>query len=143
MAGTNLTIAETVAQIRAALQEYIEATYHIGHPALVSQRRLLIEEEGALFRAPYIESTPRYTPARPFAELDIPAPAKLLFEEMVHERDGQAPLFHDPPYSHQAAALEAATRDGMRLVITTGTGSAKTEAFLLPILAKLATEAHD
>ena len=44
MAGTNLTIAETVAQIRAALQEYIEATYHIGNPALVSQRRLLIEQ---------------------------------------------------------------------------------------------------
>src|SRR5438067_4151539 len=31
----------------------------------------------------------------------------------------------------------------MSLVITTGTGSGKTEAFLLPILAKLATEAHD
>ena len=91
MAGTNLTIAETVAQIRAALQEYIEATYHIGHPALVSQRRLLIEEEGALFRAPYIESTPRYTPARPFAELDIPAPAKLLFEEMVQPTGRSTP----------------------------------------------------
>src|SRR5207253_1226136 len=53
------------------------------------------------------------------------------------------PLLYDPPYTHQATALEATIRDGYSLVITTGTGSGKTEAFLLPILAKLAIEAHD
>ncbi len=55
------TIAETITDIRATLQEYIEATYHVGHPALVAQRHDLLEQEGVLFRAPYIESTPRYT----------------------------------------------------------------------------------
>jgi ATP-dependent helicase YprA (DUF1998 family) len=143
MTGSTLTIAETVSEIRAALQDYIEATYHIGHPALVDQRRTLLEEEGVLFRSPYIESTPRYTVGRPFRELDIPVPAKTLFEEMAHPRGGEPRLFHDPPYSHQAAALEIGIRDGKSLVVTTGTGSGKTEAFLLPILAKLAIEAHD
>jgi ATP-dependent helicase YprA (DUF1998 family) len=142
MTASNLTIAETITEIRGALQDYIEATYHIGHPALVAQRHLLLEEEGVLFRAPYIESTPRYTVSRRFADLDIPTPATLLFDTLAHPPGGQPPLLYDPPYTHQAIALEATARDGMSLVVTTGTGSGKTESFLLPILAKLATEAE-
>jgi ATP-dependent helicase YprA (DUF1998 family) len=142
MADATLTIAETISQIRAALQDYIEATYHIGHPDLVSQRRRLLDEEGVLFRAPYIESTPRYTVERSFADLNLPEAARTLFAEMAHPKEGEA-LLHDPLYSHQATALEAAINDGLSLVVTTGTGSGKTESFLLPILAKLATEARD
>jgi ATP-dependent helicase YprA (DUF1998 family) len=142
MTAANLTIAETITEIRSALQDYIEATYHVGHPALIAQRRMLLEQEGVLFRAPYIESTPRYTVSRRFADLDIPAPAISLFDAMAHRGNGQSPLVYDPPYAHQATALEATTRGGMSLVITTGTGSGKTESFLLPILAKLATEAE-
>lgn len=137
------TIAETIVDIRAALQEYIEATYHVGHPSLVAQRHDLLEQEGVLFRAPYIESTPRYTTARPFAELDIPSTAKSLLTSLAHPAAGQSSLLYDPPYTHQATALEATTRDGMSLVITTGTGSGKTESFLLPIMAKLAIEAQE
>jgi ATP-dependent helicase YprA (DUF1998 family) len=137
------TIAETISEIREALRDYIEATYHIGHPSLVAQRHALLEEEGVLFRAPYIESTPRYTAARSFADLDIPPTAKELLTSLAHPADGQLPLLYDPPYTHQATALEATTRDGMSLVVTTGTGSGKTESFLLPILAKLAIEAQE
>ena len=54
------TISETTEKIQAALRDYIEATYHVGHPTLIAQRRALLEQEGVLFRAPFIESTPRY-----------------------------------------------------------------------------------
>ncbi len=136
------TIAETITDIRLALQEYIEATYHVGNSDLVAQRHDLLEQEGVLFRAPYIESTPRYTVGRPFADLDIPDVAKSLLGSLAHPGHGQQALLHDPPYEHQAIALEATLRDGMSLVVTTGTGSGKTETFLLPILAKLAVEAE-
>ncbi len=141
MASQSRTVGDSVAEIRRTLQDYIEATYHIGDPSLVEQRRQLLEQEGVLYRAPYIESTQRYTPSAAFADLDIPAVAKALFAEMAHPRTGE-PLLHDPPYSHQAAALEATLRDGLSIVVATGTGSGKTEAFLLPILAKLAEEAQ-
>ena len=44
-------------------------------------------------------------------------------------------LLYDPPHTHQAEALEWTSRDGKSLAITTGTGSGKTESFLLPMLA--------
>jgi ATP-dependent helicase YprA (DUF1998 family) len=136
-----MTIAETITEIRAALRDYIEATYHVGHPTIVAQRRVHLDEEGVLFRAPYIESTPRYTMSQEFADLDLPEAAKALLHLMAHPDGRQPPLLYDPPYTHQAKALELTTRDGLSLVVTTGTGSGKTESFLLPILGKLAVEA--
>ena len=62
-----LTIEETVSEIREALRQYIESTYHVGHPVLIEQRRSLLENEGVLFRAPFLESTPRYEIGRQFA----------------------------------------------------------------------------
>ena len=46
----------------------------------------------------------------------------------------------DPSFSlrsHQEAALAAVCRDKKHLVVTAGTGSGKTEAFLLPLLSSL------
>ena len=136
------TISHAVDQITSALQDYIEATYHIGHPALVSQRRALLEQEGVLSQSPYIESTRRYTQSRRFADLNIPSEAKVLLELMSTGHDETEPLLYDPPYSHQAKALESSLTDGKSLVVTTGTGSGKTESFLLPILSRLALEAQ-
>lgn len=141
MLSSSPTIAETIDEIRTALRDYIEATYHVGHPIVVSQRRELLEEEGVLFRSPYIESTPRYVAGSSFADLAIPEVAKQLLHSMAHPTMGN-PVLYDPPYVHQARALEAAlVAEPKSLVVTTGTGSGKTETFLLPILAKLAIEA--
>src|ERR1035437_3549112 len=107
------TIAETTDDIRAALQEYIEATYHIGDVALVMQRRHLLEQEGVIFRSPYIESTPRYVSGRLFGDLELPEAAKSLLDTLTTGTAGKGPLLNDPPYAHQAAALELSCRDGL------------------------------
>ena len=60
-----------------------------------------------------------------------------MLNSLAHPAQGQSSLLYDPPYTHQATALEATIRDGKSLVVTTGTGSGKTESFLLPILGKL------
>jgi ATP-dependent helicase YprA (DUF1998 family) len=136
-----LTIAETVSEIRTALRDYIEATYHIGHPSLIRQRQRLLDEIGNTFQAPFLESTPRYTPGQRFADLALDPAVHQLFGALTSNDDGRKPLLFDPPYTHQATALEATGRDVKSLVVMTGTGSGKTEAFLLPMLAKLASEA--
>lgn len=134
------TIAETITKIQSALREYIEATYHIGHPALIEQRRELLDEDGVISQAPFIESTPRYQTSRRFSDLELDPAAQQLFASLTSNAGGTR-LLYDPPYTHQAKALEWTMRDGLSLAVTTGTGSGKTESFLLPMLAKLAQEA--
>lgn len=136
-----LTIGETIDEIRRALQDYIEATYHISHPALVEQRKKLLDEPGAIFQAPFLESTPRYKTGKRYSDLSIPDAAKELLQVMATLSSDREPLIYDPPYLHQATAIEATVSDRKNLVLTTGTGSGKTESFLLPILSKLAIEA--
>lgn len=141
MTAESSTISETTEKIRAALRDYIEATYHVGHPMLIAQRQELLDQEGVLFREPFIESTPRYEPGRRFASLDLDEPVQELLQALAAPAGELKRALYDPPYTHQADALESATGDGMSLAITTGTGSGKTESFLLPMLAKLAGEA--
>jgi Lhr-like helicase len=135
------TIGETIIKIQAALRDYIEATYHIGHPTVIAQRQVLVEQEGVLFRDPYFESTPRYQTDRRFNQLDLDDAIKALFQRLTQKTEKLPQILYDPPYTHQAEALELTRRDDKSLVITTGTGSGKTESFLLPMLAKLAEEA--
>ena len=49
---------------------------------------------------------------------------------------------HDPPYKHQSDVIRYSRVEGKNLLVMTGTGSGKTESFLLPILGKLPREAQ-
>jgi len=138
----SLTIGETTQQLHRALRDYIEATYHVSHPILVAQRQRLLNEIGVIHQRPYLESTPRYKTGALFRDLGLD-PAALEVLSAVSKTDGDLGLLiHDPPYQHQADATRLSLVEGKSLVVMTGTGSGKTECFLLPILGKLAGEAH-
>lgn len=120
-----------------ALRTYITSTYHISHPALVTLREELLRRPAAIAQAPYLESTARYATSQSYKDLELPPEVKALLSQLG--RDG---VLFDPPYAHQARALEYALGAPHRdLVVTTGTGSGKTETFLLPILGRVAEEA--
>ncbi len=126
--------------LHRALSAYIEATYHISNPSLVDLRRSLLDLPGTISQRAYIESTPIYQGEKKFADLAIPREARDFLTHLGTKAGGR--LVFDPPYPHQAEALEIiADPIGRCLLATTGTGSGKTEAFLLPILMKLADEA--
>ena len=138
----SLTIGETVQQLHSALRDYIEATYHVSHPALVAQRRQILQERGVIHQHPYLESTPRYKPGPAFRDLGLSAAALDVFTAVSKVEGDLNLLIHDPPYDHQAESAKLSLVDGRSLVVMTGTGSGKTECFLLPILGKLASEAQ-
>lgn len=137
------TIQETIDGLRQILQDYIEATYHIGNESLIRQRRRLLESPGVIHQLPFIESTPKYTTGGSFSDLDLDEATRQLLVTASKQNSDGTRLLHDPPYEHQAAALVKALRDGKSLVVTTGTGSGKTECFLMPMLGKLAQEAAE
>lgn len=98
--------------------------------------------KGGIAQVPYIESTPAYVGDRTFGSLALDQEVRKLLTGLASRSSDQ--LLFDPPYSHQAAALEATMAPdamGTAIVVTTGTGSGKTESFLLPVLARLADEA--
>jgi len=134
------TIGKTIEQLRQALMDYIEATYHISHPALVEERSRLLDTPGVIAQRPYLESTPRYRTGRSISELGLPAVAAELLLGLSDGADGDR-LVWDPPYAHQCEALVSTLSRKRSIVVTTGTGSGKTECFLLPLLGKLAVEA--
>ena len=136
------TIQETIKQLHGALSDYIEATYHISARSLIAQRKSLLDKPAGIHQIPYLESTPRYQTGEKFVSMKALPQAALEAYLVVSERKGNLPrLIYDPPYSHQADAIRGCLINGNNLVVMTGTGSGKTEAFLLPILGKLACEA--
>jgi ATP-dependent helicase YprA (DUF1998 family) len=138
------TIQETIGQLHKSLSDYIEATYHIGNPHLITQRRQLLDRPGVIHQVPYLESTPRYKLGARFKDMKgIPPAALQMYETLAKESEGCPRLIYDPPYTHQWTSVNKFLVDDLNLVIMTGTGSGKTESFLLPILGKLAREAQE
>jgi ATP-dependent helicase YprA (DUF1998 family) len=137
-----LTIGQTIEQLHGALRDYIEAAYHVSNPVLVERRREILARVGTIHQTPYIESTPRYeigTAFRSIAGLD--EAATDIFCALSSPSDGLPVVIHDPPFDHQAESVRQSLVNRKSLIVMTGTGSGKTECFLLPILGKLAAEA--
>jgi ATP-dependent helicase YprA (DUF1998 family) len=136
------TIQETIKELHSSLRDYIEATYHISSPALIEQRKELLDRDSVIFREPYIESTPRYQTGEAFSAIKgLPQAALDAYRALSSAQGGFEKLLYDPPYKHQSDAIRRTLIEGKNILVMTGTGSGKTEAFLLPILGKLASEA--
>jgi ATP-dependent helicase YprA (DUF1998 family) len=136
------TVNETFHELRSVLSDYIEAAYHISDPSIVAQRIALLDSVGTIFQSPYIESTPRYCSGSKFEDIpSLPESAREAFVKFSTSSGEQKALLFDPPYTHQEEAISGVLRDQRNLMIMTGTGSGKTESFLLPILGKLSIEA--
>lgn len=137
------SIKETIQQLHNSLRDYIEATYHISSPALIEQRKELLDRAGVIHQIPYLESTPRYQTGDSFAAIKGIPQAALKAYSVLSTPLGELPaILYDPPYKHQSDSIRHTLVQGKNLLVMTGTGSGKTESFLLPILGKLASEAH-
>ncbi|MES2210080.1 MAG: DEAD/DEAH box helicase [Chloroflexota bacterium] len=140
--SSNLTLGQSAESLHRALGDFIEASYHIGDERLVEDRRDLLRRQGVISQAPYVESTPRYRAGPRYEELGLPQAAADILVAASQVTRGDSPLVHDPPYEHQAEALRRTLVEHRSIVVTTGTGSGKTECFLFPILGRLAMEAE-
>src|SRR5690348_1319759 len=103
------TINQTIDELKESLREYIESTYHVSEPKLVEQRRILLEQLGVIHQRPFLESTPRYAPGRKFANIPGLAPNVIdLLTKLASPDDSGKTVLFDPPYKHQAEAIQQA-----------------------------------
>jgi ATP-dependent helicase YprA (DUF1998 family) len=135
-----LTPSQAFEHTQEALAQYLETQYRISHPGLFQERGELLRQRGAIAQLPFIESTPSFAAEHLLVELENMHPDQVTprLAELVQKG---VPVDRFPLYIHQERSLLAAYSDQPNLLVATGTGSGKTESFLLPILSDILREA--
>ena len=115
------TVGETIHELHRALRDYIEATYHVSHPALVAERHALLEQAGVISQRPFFESTPRYRKMRHFRDIPgLPQPVLDLFAEISKPPESdEAPkrLIFDQRHEAKLGALRAEMGEQSRMAV--------------------------
>lgn len=140
--GEKYTPTRLARRLRDQLRGYLEAAWPLNDTRLVHARRSLFDSACGghlLAQDPYVETTPRYTSAEEgFGDLGLAAPTANFLAAL-----GTSGLIFPSLYAHQATAIRSFLGPARRdLVVATGTGSGKTECFLLPLVGMLHEEAR-
>lgn len=127
-------------QLRTELEDYVKSQYFGKSPLLFSMLKERIDDEGLLYREPFIESSPAYVsiPNGIQNSKVIDSWLKDFFKKLSDAEIGVFPS----PFCHQVEALEAYLK-GEDVFVSTGTGSGKTECFMWSLIAKMASEARN
>jgi DEAD/DEAH box helicase domain-containing protein len=122
-------------------QLYIKSAFPLRYRILADERDLLLKQPGVLSQPPLIEPVPIY----PSSDLTISEAANQLPSEYrdLAQLGQQVFPSNVPLYEHQWQSLTEVLANQRDIVVTTGTGSGKTECFLLPLLAQLAKESKN
>lgn len=127
--------------------KYLDSAMPLRYESLSEERQVLFRTEGGICQPPLIEPIPRYEEIETLADAckrmatsykDHPA-ANTLTDFASFASCGLFPAGHKL-YNHQLRSLKAVSIDNRHIVVTTGTGSGKTECFLLPVFESLVRE---
>ncbi|MEO6562495.1 MAG: DEAD/DEAH box helicase [Nitrosospira sp.] len=135
-------VHEMVRGLHGSLQQYIEAQYHIRDDGIIQERNALLQQPAVIAQRAYVEATPVYLTEKGYVGLSIPKLAQTVLRDIAALGDNVG--LYPTPYRHQVDALEAFLGPEQDdLVVATGTGSGKTESFLMPLVATLAMESEE
>lgn len=122
---------------------YVETAFDTKFTSVNSERKIKLNTDKVLYREPWIEPLPDYKSSNftisQLTKSEVPNMTDIeleTFKSLV-----KTGLFSDsfPMYAHQANMLKQAMNK-KHCIITSGTGSGKTESFLLPLFAQLSKE---
>lgn len=123
---------------------YISTLFHISDQAYASQFLSALREEGSIAKGPYLDISDSYKTGHSLEELIEEGEASPLFRNLegaIPDGDKEIQI-NRGLYLHQESALRK-TNQGRNLIVTTGTGSGKTECFIIPIINHLLREAGE
>jgi Lhr-like helicase len=129
-------------KIRDNFLLYIKTAFGTKFPEIEQERERRLRQPGVFYQEPWIEPLPRYERSgmtiHQLGFEDVPGLDETALEDF--KQLASCGLVGDYElYSHQVEMLRRAL-SGQNVVVTAGTGSGKTESFLLPLFAYLAKE---
>ncbi len=144
-------LIHTFQSLKDTYLRYFDSPFDLRFEELVQARRRLLDRDGVLYREPLVEPQPPYAVTGHDVRSAVSAvlggaagwPASVIDDLADMAEQGLfLPRDGDPIdlYVHQLDMLRSSTLRGHDSVILTGTGSGKTEAIYLPVLAALARE---
>lgn len=128
----------TFNELREAYLRYLDSPFRLRYPALMEERRSLLDQDRQLYREPLFEPIVPYESSKMTARAACTQMGVSLDVADYVEKSGLFPAGREL-FQHQLDAW-AASRSGDAVVVTTGTGSGKTECYLLPVFAHLVEE---
>jgi DEAD/DEAH box helicase domain-containing protein len=131
--------------LREMYIRYLDSPFDLRYPELVRERDQLLSHDGRIYREPLIEPVPLYEDCgQTFGDMAQSLLSGIWSPQEISDLADFVSLKLFPsnrtPYIHQRQVFEEAVLNGNDVIVTTGTGSGKTECFLLPILAALVKE---
>lgn len=131
-------------EILSAYLKYINSGLPFFHDEYNQERNALLRESGTICQPPIIEMVPKYHEKATLKEFCQNEGVSIDINDFVNTG-----LFVNNSkverklYDHQYDALKSAFIERKHMIVTTGTGSGKTECFLLPIISDLVKESKN
>lgn len=127
----SFSVIGSVRHVRESYRRFVLSTYRLANEALRTQFEQHVNEANVLVKGPYVTLAHDFEAGSTLADLVAEGVAHPDLQRLKWNF-GEHPL-----YAHQEKALRAVV-GGRNTAIKTGTGSGKTEAFLLPTLSGVA-----
>lgn len=127
--------------IRDEFVSYISTSFHLADQEYANQFIKELRRDNAISKGPYLDISDSFEAGRSISQLIESGEMSPLFQELepgVPEGDKEIKLLRGL-YKHQEKAVQKINA-GKNIVVTTGTGSGKTECFVLPIINHLLRE---
>lgn len=125
--------------IKSAYIDYLATTFRFADRDYDKLFRNELKKPGALAKGPYLDVNGSYETGISLRELMSAGTISPLFGELEKDKSRKEIPLDRPLYLHQQKAIERAANNE-NLVVTTGTGSGKTECFLIPAINELLRE---
>ena len=130
--------AEAADKIKKEYIGYINTTFHFRNQNL--QKKLLEELDKTVSNGPYVEIKDSFKSGKSIDELIKNGTLSPLFTDLERNKKYPPKLpISRPLYLHQEKAVEKIVL-GNNVVVSTGTGSGKTNCFLIPVINELLRE---
>nr|WP_090276594.1 DEAD/DEAH box helicase [Mycolicibacterium komanii]CRL70026.1 DEAD/DEAH box helicase [Mycolicibacterium komanii] len=131
----SIDAVSTSEEIKATYRRYLSSLLAVRDPKIDAALREAIDGTDMLDKGPYLEATPPYAPGKSLRELI----AEGVIADSFGGLESDALPLNRPLYVHQEHSIRKAAA-GRNFVVASGTGSGKTESFLIPILDSLTRE---